>query len=265
MNAAAPRSIVQFPTEWATFLSPDFVTRASLPSGAPDDWVDGSRSTAGNCVRAHMNEADAPFTGSLDGDGRARFEPADELSDEQKVVNLFYYNCVLHDFFYALGFRESDGNFQSDNFGRGGTAGDPVDARSFPGQIFMTANMSYPVDGASPIMNMGVVLAPANGVPPRHTAMDSSVVFHEFTHGVSNRLVGKKLNARALESPQSSGMGEGWSDYFACSMNNTIVIGDWVMNRPGAFAVTHTTPTIQIISATSARVVYRTLTMWAQV
>ncbi len=52
----------------------------------------------------------------------------------------------------------------------------------------------------------------------RLTAFDSSVVFHEFTHGVTNRLVGGRLYARALDATQSSGMGEGWSDYVACTI-----------------------------------------------
>jgi extracellular elastinolytic metalloproteinase len=28
-------------------------------------------------------------------------------------------------------------------------------------------------------------------------------------------------------------MGEGWSDYIACIINNTTVVGAWVVNRPG--------------------------------
>jgi subtilisin-like proprotein convertase family protein len=75
---------------------------------------------------------------------------------------------------------------------------------------------------------MGLVESTGN-----HTAFDSSVVFHEFTHGVTNRLVGGRLNDRALEAPQSDGMGEGWSDYFPCTINNTTVVGPWVVGRAG--------------------------------
>ena len=28
-------------------------------------------------------------------------------------------------------------------------------------------------------------------------------------------------------------MGEGWGDYFACSINNATVVGNWVVNKPG--------------------------------
>src|SRR6185436_967023 len=105
--------------------------------------------------------------------------------DDQKVLNIFYYNCVMHDFFYLLGFREADGNFQQNNLGRGGIASDHVDARAHPGPVFGTANMSTPIDGLRRVMNMGLVSS-----TNRHTAFDSSVVFPEFTHGVTNRLVG---------------------------------------------------------------------------
>ncbi len=87
--------------------------------------------------------------------------------------------------------------------------------------------MRTPQDGASPQMNMGLISSTG-----RHTAFDSSVVFHEFTLGVTNRLVGGRLNARALEAPQSIGMGEGWSDYVACTINNSEVVGDCVSNSP---------------------------------
>ena len=42
-------------------------------------------------------------------------------------------------------------------------------------------------------MKMGLVSA-----TNRHTAFDASVVFHEFMHGVTNRLVGGPHRTRAL-------------------------------------------------------------------
>ena len=40
--------------------------------------------------------------------------------------SLFFASNFVHDFFYDLGFDEAAGNFQQDNFGRGGAGGDPV-------------------------------------------------------------------------------------------------------------------------------------------
>ena len=53
-------------------------------------------------------------------------------------------------------------------------------------------------------MNMGLVTRTG-----RHTAFDATVVYHEFTHGLNNRLVGAGAVARPLDPPQSDGMDEG--------------------------------------------------------
>jgi hypothetical protein len=198
-------------------------TATGLPAGFPDTWV-AVDSTVGNCTNAHLGSAGAPFKGTVAG-GTITFNPASGTADDQKVLNIFYYCCYMHDYFYLLGFREGDGNFQHDNFARGGAGSDRVDARSHSGAVFGTANMSTPVDGSGPVMNMGLVTA-----SNRHTAMDSSVVYHEFMHGVTNRLVGGAMNVHALDAPQSGGMGEGWGDYVACTINDTTVVGSWVVN-----------------------------------
>ncbi|MCF6159182.1 MAG: hypothetical protein E3K32_11600 [wastewater metagenome] len=197
----------------------------NLPLGFPEEWVE-TNNTAGNSVYAHLGDS-GPTTQGIVQNGILTFDPADPQGDDQKVLNIFYYNCYMHDFFYLLGFREVDGNFQHNNFNRGGVATDRVDARAHSGAVWGTANMATPVDGSRPVMNMGLVTS-----TNRHTAFDSSVVFHEFMHGVTNRLVGGPINVRALEAPQSAGMGEGWGDYIACTINKSTVVGSWVTGRP---------------------------------
>jgi extracellular elastinolytic metalloproteinase len=49
---------------------------------------------------------------------------------DASVTNLFYWNNVIHDLFYQYGFDEKSGNFQQDNFGRGGKGGDGVIANA---------------------------------------------------------------------------------------------------------------------------------------
>ena len=196
-----------------------------LPGAFPDTWV-GSTKAMGNSTNAHLSAAGATLTGVVKN-GILTFDPADATGDDQKILNIFYYCCYMHDFSYLLGFREASANFQIDDFGRGGIGGDPVDARSWPLAVTGTANMSRSVDGTSPIMNMGMVTS-----TNRHTAFDSTVVFHEFTHGITNRLVGGGTNQNSLDSIQSGGMGEGWSDYMACTINDVVVIGNWVKNNP---------------------------------
>ena len=196
-----------------------------LPQEFPDHWNDNDSKTVGNCTFAHLGTSPRVFEGTKQGDVII-FNPQEPFGDDQKVLNIFYYNCFMHDYFYILGFREADGNFQHNNFGRGGLQGDRVDSRSHSGTVDGTANMATPPDRFSPIMNMGLV-ASTN----RHTAFDSDVVYHEFMHGVTNRLVGGPVNTDALEEPQSGMMGEGWGDYIACIINEKTIVGDWVVKN----------------------------------
>lgn len=227
-----PRPLTDYPLETGSLHLPD--------QSFPRPWVDGVGLLAvGNNTIALMGDT-ANSVGGVSTGGELTFDAAQAQGDEQKVVNIFYFCNYMHDFFYLLGFDEQHGNFQKMNFTGQGTGGDQVLARAHPGTVFGTANMLTRADGVQALMNMGLIA----GVN-RHTAFDSDVVFHEFTHGVSNRLVGGRLDARGLQDPQSRGMGEGWSDYFALTIQNCLalihnptsvertVMGDWVTNQPG--------------------------------
>jgi len=205
---------------------------AGLPSGFPPSWSSES-STVGSATDAHLEVIAADGTESaglptagVETGGRLVFDPKDATGDAQKVLNTFYFTNVMHDVFYVLGFDEAAGNFQVSNLGAGSAANDALDARIYSGAVWGTASMWTPTDGSPPVMKMG--LYEASG---RHTAFDADVVFHEFTHGVTSRLVGGPLNANALDSAQSSGMGEGWGDYVACTLNDKTLVGDWVLDN----------------------------------
>lgn len=51
--------------------------------------------------------------------------------------------------------------------------------------------------------------------PGRDGDFDAEVILHEYTHGLSNRLVGGGVGISAL---QPRGMGEGWSDFYSASL-----------------------------------------------
>ena len=106
-----------------------------LPPNFPDQWIGNNINNfaIGNSVFAHLGESNPPPCQGQVINGEIIFNPQEQLGNEQKVLNIFYFNCYMHDFFYLLGFREQDGNFQEDNFGRGGLKSDKVDARSHPG------------------------------------------------------------------------------------------------------------------------------------
>jgi hypothetical protein len=224
----ADRRMIDFPRQLA-----DFPAMPSSPiTGFPADWVDTNQ-TMGNSTRATLNFTTQTLNGT-NQNGVVEFDPAQGDGDDQKLLNIFYFCNYMHDFLYILGFDESNGNFQQLNFTHTGATGDPVLARAHSGPVSGTANMATGPDGLSPVMNMGLVVA-----SNRHTAFDADVVFHEYTHGLTNRMVGDgRMNApHSLEKLQSGGMGEGWSDYFALTIQNYFranektVTGDWVINN----------------------------------
>ncbi len=211
---------------WPLALSTYGLTVPSVVnSNFPYSWV-ADKATNGISVTAHSGDADPPVAGTSDGQMMS-FVATDPQGIAQAVINAFYFNCYMHDFLYLLGFRETDGNFQTDNFGFGGVATDQVEVSVYPGAVWATANMMTPADGASPTMKLGLVTSTG-----RHTAFDASVVFHEATHGLTSRLVGGALDSRSLEAPQSAGMSEGWSDFVACQILGNNVVGSWVTGQP---------------------------------
>lgn len=197
-----------------------------LPAGFPDDWLLDT-TTRGASVRAVLADGAVPSEGTNQAGEVVFAAPAADSEPSQLVVNLFALCSAMHDLLYLLGFREDDGNFQVDNHGRGGRQADPVLARVHPGAVWGTANMGTPADGSQALMNMGMVVSTG-----RHTALDPDVVYHEYSHGLTNRLVGGPMNDTALDGVQSGGMGEGWSDFFACTVLGKTVVGDWVVKHP---------------------------------
>jgi hypothetical protein len=133
------------------------------------------------------------------------------------TANLFYWSNRAHDLFYELGFDEAAGNFQQDNCGRGGAGGDPMIAFSHFGaagntsaalnNAFFTTSR-YGEDGARASINMYLGMSRNDGVFS-DGSFDAQVIIHEYTHGVSSRLVRQLYN-----NHQGGAMGEGWSDFF---------------------------------------------------
>src|SRR4030095_16312185 len=57
-------------------------------------------------------------------------------------------------------------------------------------------------------------------------ALDTDVVFHEYGHGLSWRMIGK------MSGPMSGAIGEGNSDAFAVILNGDDVVGEYSFNDP---------------------------------
>jgi Zn-dependent metalloprotease len=204
-------------------------------------WMGASTVTTGNNVEAYLdtdaNNAPDNNNGSGLSTGHASaanqdftfpFSTAVDPRTQQAAVvtNLFYFNNIMHDFSYGLGFTETSGNFQTNNYGRGGTGNDSVRAEAQDGSGTNNANFATPPEGQRPRMQQYLFTAPN---PDRDSSVDSDVVFHEYGHGISNRLIGN--GGTGLSGTQSGAMGEGWSDYWATTLNNDGVMGEYVTNN----------------------------------
>jgi hypothetical protein len=131
------------------------------------------------------------------------------------TVQLFYDANYYHDRLYQLGFTESAGNFQTDNFNRGGVGNDAMICLVQAGADQGFANNAFyspAPDGIPGMIAMFVFDGPA---PDRDGSLDREIVFHELTHGTSDRLVGGGVGISEL---QTGGMGEGWSDFYALAL-----------------------------------------------
>ena len=214
----------------APLVNRTLMTLIALDTNAsPNGWInDGDNQTLGNNVDAHLDPYDYDisflYPPRPTGNPARVFDFGLDLGSDPStysdasVVQVFYWDNWMHDVLYDLGFTEAAGNFQTDNFGRGGLDGDAVQAAAQDGlslndgQHYNNANMSTPVDGYPPLMRMYVF----NGSPPsRDGSLDAEVVLHEYTHGLSTRLIG---GGAGIDAEQTAGMGEGWSDFFALSL-----------------------------------------------
>lgn len=72
------------------------------------------------------------------------------------ITNLFYWNNLMHDIWYHYGFDDQSGNFQNNNYSRGGSGNDEVNADAQDGSGTNNANFSAPPDGQKPRMQMYV-------------------------------------------------------------------------------------------------------------
>ncbi|HKB66589.1 MAG TPA: M36 family metallopeptidase [Pyrinomonadaceae bacterium] len=204
-------------------------------------WMGTSTVTTGNNVEAYLdtNADNAPDANNGSGLSNGHASAANQdftfpfsttvdprTQQAAVVTNLFYFNNIMHDFSYGLGFTETARNFQTDNFGRGGTGNDSVRAEAQDGSGTNNANFATPPDGQRPRMQQFLFTAPT---PDRDSSVDGDVVFHEYGHGISNRLIGN--GSTALSGTQSGAMGEGWSDYWAITINNDGAVGEYVVNN----------------------------------
>ncbi|KAI9598470.1 Fungalysin metallopeptidase-domain-containing protein [Syncephalis fuscata] len=152
------------------------------------------------------------------------------------VVNLFYVTNIMHDVFYQYGFDEQAGNFQKDNFGKGGLGNDEVDASAQDPLSLNNAYFHAPPDGQQPRMKMYLW---TGYTPKRDGDFVNDIIVHEYSHGISSRLTGGPSNANCLSDRESLGMSEGWGDFFSVFLrlkatdksDKSMMIGEYVQEN----------------------------------
>jgi len=166
-----------------------------IPPSGGTDWNYPVSFFTGVCTFCTWNESD--FT-------------TERTNRDQATTQVFYFVNNYHDWLEQpdIGFTSSDHNFQGADPVQA-EADDSVLASSPDGPFFNNANMATLPDGQSPRMQMYLF---GGGFPDVNGADDASVVYHEYTHGLSNRLID---DANGLNENQGRAMGEGWSDWYA--------------------------------------------------
>ncbi|MFD5406097.1 M36 family metallopeptidase [Streptomyces griseorubiginosus] len=139
---------------------------------------------------------------------------------KQNAAQVYYYLGTFHDHLQAapIGFTREAGNFD-------GRDGDAVQANTDDGAAIKNglpdenhlnnANMGTPPDGQPPVMQMYLTGSESGGILQGNWGDDAATVYHEYTHGLSNRLVVDADGLSTLTGGQSVAMGEAWSDWYA--------------------------------------------------
>ena len=105
--------------------APEFYDRLPIPAAAGQsvgNWIAAPETTLrGNNATGHLRWDTEPPLAEPTANYDYPF-----ATPEAALVNAWWLVNDAHDRFYGLGFDEASGNYQQDNFGKGGVGGDPI-------------------------------------------------------------------------------------------------------------------------------------------
>ena len=222
-NMVAGYNVYAVPVESPNHGGRTLVSDPSDATASPYGWHDDNgvagaehTITRGNNVYAYEDNNNNPISDySPDGGASLTFNFPIDLTqapienEDANITNLFYWNNIIHDVAYHLGFDETSGNFQENNYSKGGLGSDYVEAEAQDGGGTNNANFSTPPDGSNPRMQMYLWTTAS---PSIDGDLDNGIILHEYGHGISIRLTGGASNSSCLNNSEQ--MGEGWSDYW---------------------------------------------------
>ena len=147
------------------------------------------------------------------------------------VTDLFVKHNRMHDFSYFLGFTERNYNLQMSNFGNtdptrendpeignvqaGALSGGPGSPTFYQAPGRDNANQITLQDGTPGITNQYLFQSLGGSIyaPCADGDLDQGIVGHEYTHAISNRMIGGPDSS--IGGEQGGSMGEAWSDQVA--------------------------------------------------
>ncbi len=226
----APRGGQQRLTSLGRWVSRDATTLTGNSSHVFLDVNDNNVADPGEEValgRYPLKDFTAQVGGLCSAQYQCTWDPTVPFSWQDNAnmdaTQLLYFTSVFHDHLKAapIGFTRAAGNFETAD-------GDQVEVNDLDGANLDNgfpdldhvdnANMSTPPDGMPPTMQMYLQPAPndpSDPYVPSDVGNEASSVYHEYTHGLSNRLVIDADGVSTLNGPQSGAMGEAWSDWYA--------------------------------------------------
>jgi extracellular elastinolytic metalloproteinase len=190
----------------------------------PSEEVGPSGTRQFNYPFQNFNSLGAPCSAAFPCSWNPDVPNSWQVNRAQNAVQVFYLIGKFHDHLRAapIGFTRSAGNFEAvDGDAIQGESDDGANtAGGLPDGLHVdNANMATPPDGIPPRMQMFLFHQPplASGDPflPSNGGDPADIVYHEYTHGLSNRLVVDALGNSTLGSVQAGSMGEAWSDWYA--------------------------------------------------
>ncbi|PTX60802.1 fungalysin/thermolysin propeptide [Melghirimyces profundicolus] len=237
------------------------------PDASPKGWVSPVEGVDGPTTAGNNADSYANWSNFLVPEGTGIVRPVNPLSHfhygfadawhrtqcedtppsyaedvNSATTNLFYHHNLFHDHLYHLGWTEPAGNLQVDNFGKGGLGGDPILGLAQAGALtggeptYTGRDNAYMLtlpDGIASWSGM-FLWEPIPGAFEGKCVdgdYDAGIIYHEYSHALSNRLV---AGGESLNSFQSGSMGEGWGDWLGVSylmsrgLQETSVVGEYV-------------------------------------
>jgi len=224
-----------------------------------DDNID-SHVTIGNNIVAQDYLSKYTFNGGkkLEYDGTNCYRVDDcenKYNRDIALSTMFYFGNLLHDYYYNLGFDEKQGNFQTNNFGKGGYGNDPVILNYLNIEDCDTDEKLK--EKRCEFMNYAFTTTPRDGLPAMiylpvfkdnsdghffSSGISNHVVIHEYTHAVTRRLYGgPNFDCHVFgDTTETQSLLEGYSDFFSFAFQfnknsnntrNTYLRLDNILNR----------------------------------